>query len=192
MTFGPQYLWAIWNKSRDNREPTVSSRAWQQLYLWEEWSWFYKHKKYCPTLLPLVLMPQKRADKCQKRRKEEREEELEMRTKAAGGGLNVKKEGMKTKKGERERWRRALQANLCDEVWGLAVFEATPPLCSANEYYPPPSIGTRATDNAMLLRAERRRESVDLTSLSAAGGRQPWGKNRQLFGNWWYMRLTMQ
>lgn len=61
-------------------------------------------------------MPQKRADKCQRRRKEGREEELEMRTKTAGGGLNVKKEEMKTKKGERERWRRALQANLYDEV----------------------------------------------------------------------------
>lgn len=82
-------------------------------------------------------------------------EESAIKAATAGERPNVREE-----KREREQWS-CSQAHVGDEVWGLAISEATPPLCPPNEYChpltksprppprPPPNTGTRATAQIM-------------------------------------------
>lgn len=65
--------------------------------------------KKCTTLSPLVLVPQKRRDKCRRRGERERGEGLEMRTKTAGEEVNAKKEE-RIRRGATERREGAVEA----------------------------------------------------------------------------------
>lgn len=115
------------------------------------------------------------------------------------GGENRERE----REGAVEEEASSSQAHLGDEVWGLAVSEATPPLCSSKWVLsrPPPSTppfsaGTGATAHTMPCCQGREEEdsvqlSVGPASLSTAGGRQPGGKNRKLCGNRRYVCLSM-
>ncbi len=113
-----------------------------------------------------------------------------------------REQGEERKKREREQWRRALQQPATSRRWGVrisCIWSNAPAMLSKWVLSPPqapPRIGTRATAHTMPCCQDWEEEAVQhavgLASLSVAGGRQPWGKNRQLFGSWWYMCLTMQ
>lgn len=118
-------------------------------------------------------------------------EETPMQAATAGERPNVR-EDEKSRKGE--QWS-CSQAHVGDEVWGLAISQATPPPCPPNEYchpftnQPAPSSVTRAAAQIMPC-CQAWEEMVGGARFIISSRWQE--KNRLLFSKLWYMCLTMQ